>query len=60
MNYDTIIPCLAALIVLLFLLFSAFLQSVSTEKKLSNQLLVAFLILVSLDISAFYSKIIEL
>jgi hypothetical protein len=60
MNYDIIIPFLAVLIVLLFLLFSAFLQSVSTEKKLSNQLLVAFLILVSLDISAFYSKIIEL
>ena len=54
MNYESIIPFLAVIIVILFLLFSAFLLSVKTEKKLSNQLLAAFLIITALDISAFF------
>ena len=54
MNFDSIIPVLAILIVILFLLFSVFLLSVKTEKKLSNQLLAAFLIVTALDISAFF------
>lgn len=61
MNYESIIPFLAVLIVVLFLLFSTFLLSVKTEKKLSNQLLAAFLIVTAIDISAFfYYKFIEL
>ena len=61
MNYDSIISFLAVLIVILFLLFSVFLLSVKTEKKLSNQLLAAFLIITAIDISAFfYYQIIEL
>lgn len=54
MNYQSIIPFLAVLIVILFLLFSTFLLSVKTEKKLSNQLLAAFLIITAIDISAFF------
>ncbi len=54
MNYEVIIPFLAALIVLLFLLFSGFLLSVKTGKKLSNQLLATFLIVTAVDISAFF------
>jgi AraC-like DNA-binding protein len=61
MNYDSIISTLAIIIVLLFLLFSVFLLSVKTEKKLSNQLLATFLIITAIDISAFfYSQFIEL
>lgn len=54
MNYESIIPFLAVLIVILFLLFSVFLLSVKREKKLPNQLLAAFLIVTAIDISAFF------
>ncbi|MHB0756356.1 helix-turn-helix domain-containing protein [Polaribacter sp. M15] len=54
MNYQSIIPFLAVLIVILFLLFSVFLLSVKTEKKLPNQLLASFLIVTAIDISAFF------
>ncbi|UAM97858.1 helix-turn-helix domain-containing protein [Polaribacter litorisediminis] len=54
MNYESIIPFLAVLIVILFLLFSVFLLFVKTRKKLSNQLLAAFLIITAIDISAFF------
>lgn len=61
MNYESIISFLAVLIVILFLLFSAFLLSVKTEKKLPNHLLAAFLIITAVDISAFfYPQIIAL
>jgi AraC-like DNA-binding protein len=61
MNYQSAIPFLALLIVILFLLFSAFLLSVKTKKKLSNQLLAAFLIITAIDISAFfYAEFIQL
>lgn len=61
MNYESIIPFLAVLIVLLFLLFSGFLLSVKAKKKLSNQLLASFLIITAIDISAFfYHQFIEL
>jgi AraC-like DNA-binding protein len=61
MNYQSIIPFLALFIVLLFLLFSAFLLSVKREKKLSNQLLAGFLIITAIDISAFfYTRFIDL
>ncbi|PQJ76724.1 helix-turn-helix domain-containing protein [Polaribacter glomeratus] len=61
MNYESIIPFLAVLIVILFFLFSAFLLSVKTEKKISNQLLAAFLVVTAIDISAFfYHQFIEL
>ncbi|MFK8060654.1 MAG: helix-turn-helix domain-containing protein [Polaribacter sp.] len=61
MNYESIIPFLAVIIVVLFLFFSVFLLTVKTEKKLSNTLLASFLIVVALDISAFfYTKLIQL
>jgi AraC-like DNA-binding protein len=61
MDYSSIISTLAIIIVLLFLLFSVFLLSVKTEKKLSNQLLAGFLIITAIDISAFfYTQFIEL
>jgi AraC-like DNA-binding protein len=61
MNFEAIIPFLAVLIVILFLLFSGFLLSVKSDKKISNQLLAAFLIVTAIDISAFfYTKIIDL
>ena len=61
MNFEATIPFLAVLIVILFLLFSGFLLSVKTEKKICNQLLAAFLIVTAIDISAFfYTKIIDL
>lgn len=61
MNYDSIISFLAVIIVILFLLFSVFLLSVKSEKKLSNQLLAAFLIVTAIDISAFfYHQFIEI
>jgi AraC-like DNA-binding protein len=61
MNYESTIPFLAVLIVILFLLFSTFLLSIKTKKKLSNQLLASFLIITAIDISAFfYSQFIEL
>ncbi|PQJ80148.1 helix-turn-helix domain-containing protein [Polaribacter porphyrae] len=54
MNYESIIPFLALLIVILFLLFSSFLLTVKREKKLPNQLLAAFLIITAIDISVFF------
>jgi len=54
MNFESIISFLAVLIVILFLLFSTFLLSVKREKKLSNQLLAAFLIITAIDVSAFF------
>lgn len=61
MNYESIIPFLAIIIVVLFLFFSVFLLTVKTEKRISNVLLATFLIVVATDISAFfYSKFIQL
>lgn len=61
MNFEAIIPFLAVLIVVLFLLFAGFLLFVKAEKKLSNQLLATFLTVTAIDISAFfYTTIIEL
>lgn len=61
MNYESIIPFLAIIIVVLFLFFSVFLLTVKTEKRISNVLLATFLIVVAIDISAFfYSKFIQL
>ena len=54
MNLDSVIPFLAVIIVLLFLFFSVFLLTVKTEKKLSNIFLASFLIVVAVDISAFF------
>jgi len=54
MSFEAVIPFLAVLIVLLFLLFSAFLLSVKTKKKLSNQLLASFLMVTAIDVSAFF------
>ena len=54
MNFESISSFLAVLIVLLFLLFSAFLLSVKRERELSNQLLASFLIITAIDISAFF------
>ncbi len=61
MENGSIIPFLALIIVLLFLFFSLFLFTVKTEKKLSNILLATFLIVVAIDISAFfYTNFIQL
>ena len=61
MNFDSIIPFLAVVIVVLFLFFSVFLLTVKTEKKLSNILLAMFLTVVAVDISAFfYTEFIQL
>lgn len=54
MNFESTIPFLAVLIVILFLLFSFFLLSVKTKKKLANRLLASFLIITAIDISAFF------
>lgn len=61
MDNTTIIGITSFIIVVLFLLFSAFLLSVKTAKKLSNQLLAGFLIITAIDISVFfYHNFIEL
>ncbi|SDS54274.1 transcriptional regulator, AraC family [Polaribacter sp. KT25b] len=54
MNYISILSVLSILIVTLFLFFSGFLLTVKTDKKLSNRLLAAFLIITAIDISAFF------
>lgn len=54
MNNNVIIGILGFIIVLLFLFFSGFLLTVKTDKKLSNRLLAAFLIITAIDISAFF------
>lgn len=61
MDNSSIISVLGVIIVLLFLFFSVFLFTVKTEKKTSNYLLAAFLVVTAIDISAFfYSNFIEL
>lgn len=61
MENSSIISVLAIIIVLLFLFFSVFLLTVKTEKKLSNALLAAFLVVTAIDISAFfYTQYIQL
>ncbi|WP_298339016.1 helix-turn-helix domain-containing protein [uncultured Algibacter sp.] len=61
MDNTTIIGITSFIIVVLFSLFSAFLLSVKTTKKLSNQLLAGFLIITTVDISVFfYHNFIEL
>ena len=61
MESSSVISVLGVIIVLLFLFFSVFLFTVKTEKKLSNNLLAAFLVITAIDISAFfYTKLIEL
>jgi hypothetical protein len=60
MESASIIPFLAIIIVVLFLFFSVFLLTVKTEKKSSNTLLASFLVVVAVDISAFfYTKLIQ-
>jgi AraC-like DNA-binding protein len=60
-NNNVIIGILGFIIVLLFLFFSGFLLTVKTDKKLSNRLLAAFLIITAIDISAFfYTNFIQL
>ena len=54
MDNTAIIGFLGFIIVTLFLFFSGFLLSVKTDNKLSNRLLAAFLIITSIDISAFF------
>jgi AraC-like DNA-binding protein len=54
MNNTSVISVLGFIIVLLFLFFAAFLLTVKTDKKLSNKLLAAFLIVTAVDISAFF------
>ncbi|WP_346881117.1 hypothetical protein [uncultured Algibacter sp.] len=54
MNNESIIGIVSFIIVALFLLFSAFLLTVKTNKKLSNQLLASFLIITAIDISVFF------
>jgi AraC-like DNA-binding protein len=61
MNSIEIISLLSIVIFILFLLLGAFLLTVKTQKKLSNRLLAAFLIITAIDISAFfYYKLFEL
>lgn len=61
MENSSIISVLGIIIVLLFLFFSVFLFTVKTEKKLSNILLASFLVVISIDVSAFfYSNFIDL
>ena len=54
MDNITIIGVLGFIVVILFLFFSGFLLTVKTDKKLSNKLLAAFLIVTAIDISAFF------
>ncbi|GAA4886973.1 hypothetical protein GCM10023311_08260 [Flaviramulus aquimarinus] len=61
MDNASIIGIVSFVIVALFLLFSTFLLTVKTTKKLSNQLLASFLIITAIDISVFfYHNFIEL
>jgi len=61
MDNSSIISIVSFIIVILFILLSIFLLSVKTSKKLSNQLLAAFLIITAIDISVFfYSNFISL
>lgn len=61
MDNVSIIGIASFIIVALFLLFSTFLLTVKTTKKLSNQLLASFLIITAIDISVFfYHNFIEL
>ena len=61
MDNESIISIVSFIIVALFLFFSAFLLTVKTNKKLSNQLLTSFLIITAIDISVFfYHNFIEL
>lgn len=61
MDNLSIIGIISFVIVSLFLLFSTFLLTVKTTKKLSNQLLAGFLIITAVDISVFfYHNFIEL
>jgi AraC-like DNA-binding protein len=61
MDNESIIGITSFVIVTLFLLFSTFLLTVKTTKKLSNQLLASFLIITAIDVSVFfYSNFIEL
>jgi len=52
----SLIGILALIICILFLLFATFLLTVKTEKKLSNRLLAAFLLVTAIDISAFFYR----
>ena len=54
MDNSSLISVLGVIIVFLFLFFSVFLFTVKTEKKLSNILLASFLVVVSIDVSAFF------
>ena len=54
MDNESIISIVSLIIVVLFLFFSAFLLTVKTNKKLSNQLLAGFLIITAIDISVFF------
>ena len=54
MNNSAVTGVLGFIIVILFLFFSSFLLTVKTDKKLSNRLLAAFLIVTAIDISAFF------
>ncbi|KAA5825118.1 helix-turn-helix domain-containing protein [Algibacter amylolyticus] len=54
MDNSAIISITSLIIVALFSLFSTFLLTVKTSKKLSNQLLAAFLIVTAIDISVFF------
>jgi AraC-like DNA-binding protein len=54
MDNASIISIVSLIIVLLFFLLSAFLLTVKTNKKLSNQLLASFLIITAIDISVFF------
>ena len=61
MDNISIIGIVSFIIVVLFLLFSTFLLTVKTTKKLSNRLLAGFLIITAIDISVFfYHNFIEL
>ena len=54
MEKSSVISLLSFVIVLLFLFFAFFLLTVKTNKKLSNRLLAAFLIITAIDISVFF------
>ena len=54
MDKSSIIGIVSLVIVILFIIISVFLLSVKTNKKLSNALLAAFLIITAIDISVFF------
>ncbi|NAS29876.1 helix-turn-helix domain-containing protein [Flavobacteriaceae bacterium R38] len=54
MDNSSVIGILSFIIVILFFLLAAFLLTVKTSKKLSNQLLATFLIITAIDITAFF------